>query len=176
MSEEVRMTKKEAVIALCGMAQVADEAQLRAIALGCKALARDAIHKARNKAAQKKRGAEAGIELRPNRRGFLGGTFRDNKGEKCSLQESSNVKPCVWLGIDEPQPVVMSDKVAGLASPRLEPIGGATETTGWHRYILPDGVRVFGRMELDRETAGRLADALAHFAKNGTLLVKGGAQ
>ncbi len=123
-----------------------------------------------------RREKEAAIEMRPNCRGFLCGTFRDNKGEECSLQESSNVKPCVWLGIDEPQPVVMSADVAGLASPRLEPIDGSTETTGWHRYVLPDGVRVFGRMELDRETAGRLAAALAHFAKNGALPKKGGAE
>lgn len=56
----VRMTKKEAIVALCGMAQTADETQLRAIALGCKALARDAIHKARVKAVRKSRNIQGG--------------------------------------------------------------------------------------------------------------------
>ena len=50
------MTKEEAIVALCNMAQTADENQLRAIALAAKALARAGIHKRRVHASRVARG------------------------------------------------------------------------------------------------------------------------
>ncbi len=42
------------------------------------------------------------IVLRMNERGFLVGTFRDQDGEPCSIQESSAAsRCCIWLGCDE---------------------------------------------------------------------------
>ena len=54
------MTKEEAIVALCRAAKGTDDPSLlRAICLGCKALARDGIHKCRNKASRAARGKEA---------------------------------------------------------------------------------------------------------------------
>lgn len=51
------MTKEEAIVALCRAAKGTDDPSLlRAICLGCKALARDGIHKRRNKASRAARG------------------------------------------------------------------------------------------------------------------------
>lgn len=51
------MTKEEAIVRLCGMAHtVEDPDTLRALLLGCKALARDGIHKRRVKASRIARG------------------------------------------------------------------------------------------------------------------------
>lgn len=36
-------------------------------------------------------------------RGFAKKKFKDCFGAKCSLQESSNVYPSIWLGVDEEQ-------------------------------------------------------------------------
>lgn len=54
------MTKEEAIVALCRAAKGSDDPSLlRAICLGCKALARDGIHKRRNRAARSARGKES---------------------------------------------------------------------------------------------------------------------
>ena len=54
------MTKEEAIVALCRAAKGTDDPSLlRAICLGCKALAREGIHKRRNKASRAARGKEA---------------------------------------------------------------------------------------------------------------------
>ena len=54
------MTKEEAIVALCRAARGTDDPSLlRAICLGCKALAREGIHKRRNRASRSARGKEA---------------------------------------------------------------------------------------------------------------------
>ena len=54
------MPKEEAAVRLCGLARGTDDpATLRALLLGCKALAREGIHKRRNRAARSARGKEA---------------------------------------------------------------------------------------------------------------------
>lgn len=57
---EHEMTKEEAVVRLGALAHgTADAETLRALLLGCKALARAGIHKRRNKAARAARAAAA---------------------------------------------------------------------------------------------------------------------
>lgn len=34
-------------------------------------------------------------------RGFVRGDFTDRYGEECSIQESSAVVPCIWLGTND---------------------------------------------------------------------------
>ena len=54
------MTKEEAIVELGKLAQTTDEpAALRALLVACKALARDGIHKRRNRAARASRAAQA---------------------------------------------------------------------------------------------------------------------
>lgn len=60
MNEEHEMTKEEAIVALARLANAtADAETLRALLLGCKALARDGIHRRRVHASQIRRRAEA---------------------------------------------------------------------------------------------------------------------
>ncbi len=45
---------------------------------------------------------ESMIVLRKNGRGFLIGTFRDQDGEPCSIQESGAAsRLCIWLGCED---------------------------------------------------------------------------
>jgi hypothetical protein len=90
------------------------------------------------------------IEWSDTQRGFRLGTFRDTGGETCSVQASSiATEERVWVGLDDPRAV----HVAG--APR--------------RFELPAGVTIFGRMHLNREQAGQLAEVLARFAETGEL-------
>jgi len=97
------------------------------------------------------------METKKTVRGFDLATFTDLYGEKCRLQKSSlATKDAVWLGIDDL-------KVKILAS-RLAP-----ELTGWVDLPLPEQVHIVGRMHLDRDMAGTLAQALQHFADTGEI-------
>lgn len=109
------------------------------------------------------------IKFKKNCRGFRCGSFKDSSGEECSLQESSAVEPCVWLGIDKIVPRVMSIHVPGLQPPKVVPDEDSTATTGWQSYILPENVEVFGRMHLDREQAREIGRHLLYFARHGVL-------
>ena len=40
-------------------------------------------------------------------RGFNYIEFEDRYGVKCSLQQSSNIEPCIWLGSDNANPRVL---------------------------------------------------------------------
>lgn len=71
-------------------------------------------------------------------RGFKMLKFKDDYGEMCNIQESSNVEPHIWLGTNEA-------KVKVLASTVVE--GG----TGWVEYQLPESASVSHRMHLTPE-------------------------
>jgi len=96
-------------------------------------------------------------ELKKTERGFSRLDFDDANGKKCSLQKSSSaVEPQIWLGIDDPKPTMMANKI----------VPGAT---GWCDFPLPDGVEIFGRMHLTREKVKMLLPYLTGFAKTGEL-------
>ena len=42
-------------------------------------------------------------------RGFSLSNFEDSYGNKCSLQQSSNIDPHIWLGVDNPD-IFIHDK------------------------------------------------------------------
>ena len=96
-------------------------------------------------------------------------SFEDANGEACSIQDSSAVEPHIWLGINVPEAIVLSQKMKGIRPARLVPCDGSTETTGWHRYEFDKEVFVHGRMHLDRKMARKLAKMLNYFSKNGRL-------
>lgn len=93
----------------------------------------------------------------PTSRGFLRADFRDAYGAACSIQESSNVDPHLWLGCDG----------------------------GLHHRCLPSGAFIPGevisdedgergftcssRMHLTREMAAELIPMLRHFVETGGL-------
>lgn len=90
-------------------------------------------------------------------RGFGLIEFVDSYGRDCSLQESSNIEPHVWLGPWHANPKIMASQAAAL--------GIATEeTTGWVPYPVPSEVMMTTRMHLNRRQCVRVALALLWFA------------
>ena len=84
-------------------------------------------------------------------RGFGIIKFKDNKGEECSLQESSNVDPEIWLGLSKVTPM------------QFVPNGDPS----WREYPLPEGVHNFTRMALTPEMAAFLIPYLQRFVDTG---------
>lgn len=124
-----------------------------------------------NRLARLERGYEdAKIALGYTSRAFRLGLFRDRNGEECSIQESSlATERCLWLGMDHADICVMSSKSHNLPPPKLVLKDGSTENTGWKKYVLPENVYDFCRMELTQEMAMALSALLLHFAEHGTL-------
>jgi hypothetical protein len=95
------------------------------------------------------------VKLEPTNRGFLKGEFIDQYGEKCSIQKSSlATEDCIWLGINDPIPMV------------LGPVG-----TGWQPVPLPEGAHTAGRMHLSRQMVQDLLPLLQYFVETGELPV-----
>lgn len=90
------------------------------------------------------------MEITYNQRGFGHIEFTDDRGNKCSMQESSSVDIRLWLGIDNPRIVNFSK-----GTPFEVP--------------TPEGCSVFGRMELSQEMVQRMLPALHCFAQTGAI-------
>jgi hypothetical protein len=82
------------------------------------------------------------LEFGVTNRGFPTATFIDAYGQSCSLQKSSAVEPCVWLGVDNTGPHIDG------------PQGSRNEE-----------VKV--RMILTQEQAAKVADSLMGFSTTG---------
>lgn len=93
------------------------------------------------------------MRLKSTKRGFRRGEFKDRNGEKCSIQESSEISDgYLWLGVNDPNPKIFPG-----------------DNTGWHPYPLPPNVQCSTRMHLDRKTVKKLLPLLQHFVKTGYL-------
>ena len=74
-------------------------------------------------------------------RGFALTGFHDQYGNKCSIQKSSSaMQDCIWLGIDQVEPIREGEEV----------------------YY-------FGRMHLNQEQVSKLLPLLQHFVEHGEL-------
>lgn len=91
------------------------------------------------------------LKLEPTNRGFLQGEFEDGYGKICSLQESSNCIPHIWLGIDEAE--IFKDLRSGPGTP----------------VKLGPEYDVFSRMHLTQDNVKMLLPLLTHFAEHGGL-------
>ena len=103
------------------------------------------------------------FEKTQTQRGFKLFKFSDEYFAKCSLQESSNIKPCVWLGVDDANPKIMAKDAVGLG------IDTKGQINGWVDYEIPKDVLLTTRMHLNQEQAKALAKQLLFFAKHGYL-------
>ena len=90
-------------------------------------------------------------------RGFVLNYFKDDNDDKCSLQESSCVEPHIWLGIDEPNPVIMCSDARKLGLPY------AKNECGWQEYEIPKEVFIHTRMHLTKKQSIKLAMKLLKF-------------
>lgn len=100
-------------------------------------------------------------------RGFAITKFQDRNDIGCSLQKSSiATEDCIWLGVDDAQPVIMARDAIRLG---LKPVEGGEKDNGWVPFPVPQEVLMHTRMHLTRQQAKELAEALTYFADNGEL-------
>lgn len=91
------------------------------------------------------------MEANKTNRGFCIINFTDSYGIKCSLQESSNVIPHIWLGVDDVEPEIFG-------------------SDGWKPYDISEQVFLNSRMHLSVEQAAELIPLLQEFVKTGFLV------
>lgn len=89
------------------------------------------------------------IDKTTTARGFGLYEFTDSYGEKCSLQESSNVCPHIWLGPDDADPKIF------------------LQGQGWKKLSFPEDAMFNTRMHLTPEQVRVLLPLLDHFANTG---------
>lgn len=95
-------------------------------------------------------------------RGFAIDYFYDDYDEKCSLQESSSVKPHIWLGIDKAKPIVLCSDASKVGVERKA-------NNGWQDYEVPKEVFINTRMHLTKKQSLKLALKLLKFALFGKI-------
>ena len=94
-------------------------------------------------------------------RGFGCYEFDDRYERSCTLQKSSlATEDCIWLGIDDAEPMIMAKDAHKL--------GLWCETNvGWIPFHVPPEVMMHTRMHLTRDQALVLAQKLTDFAMTG---------
>lgn len=101
------------------------------------------------------------IEFKTTARGFTYGTFTDLYGAECSIQNSSlATDDAIWLGIDDPNPMIMASQASAYGV-------DTDETTGWVPYPIPKEVLITTRMHLNKKMAKELVKQLNKFIKDG---------
>lgn len=95
-------------------------------------------------------------------RGFEVQHFKDDHGTDCSIQDSSIDTPHIWLGVHEPEHLIMW-KDAEKYGIKIH------QKRGWYPYPIPEEVLVKSRMHLNQKQARELAHKLLYFAEMGHL-------
>ena len=94
--------------------------------------------------------------------------FKDDYDKKCSIQESSAYEPHIWLGVHNPETLIMYKDAVSLGL-NLKKKYPETNECGWCDYPIPDDVLISSRMHLNQEQAKELADKLLYFYETGRL-------
>ena len=103
------------------------------------------------------------MEQTKTNRGFGLIEFEDFYGKKCSLQKSSiATEDCIWLGINDAEPIILASQAAKLGI-------STKETTGWINYPIPEEVSLHTRMHLSREQVAELLPYLQMFVEIGDI-------
>lgn len=84
-------------------------------------------------------------------RGFKIIHFYDSYNELCTIQESSNIDPHIWLGTSKSNPKIM------------------IKGKGWVDYELPDDVLISHRMHLNKKQCISLGFKLLKFGLFGKI-------
>ena len=95
------------------------------------------------------------MNKRLTKRGFELYEFEDSYGCKCNLQESSNIIPHIWLGLEKIEPMIMMRDVAIDQE--------AENVIGWVKYPVPENVLMRSRMHLNVEQVKELIVVLQEF-------------
>ncbi len=100
------------------------------------------------------------IEHTNTDRGFPLITFKDAYNKSCSLQISSVADyDAVWLGIDDPDPMVLASRAGRVGI-------NTTQTTGWIPYPINTEVSITTRMHLNGEQVEMLIGQLQNWLEN----------
>lgn len=92
-------------------------------------------------------------------RGFDKVIFEDDYKDQCSIQISSNVIPHIWIGIENPNPLILAQDAIELG------IDTRGQTTGWVEYPIDQTkVIISTRMHLTRKQSFKIAMKLIKFA------------
>jgi len=109
----------------------------------------------------------AKIKIKRNARGFKVGEFTDRYGLKCSIQKSSiATENCIWLGVDDPKPLIMSSDAIRLG---LKKQTFDEKDNGWVDFKIPDEVLIHNRMHLTVNQVKELLPILQKFVETGEL-------
>lgn len=107
------------------------------------------------------------LELGVTDRGFSTGKFIDRYGAECSIQKSSLAfEEAIWLGIDNPDPKIMSSDAIRLG---LRKRTYDENDNGWIKYELPKEVLLNTRMHLTQTHVKQLLPILQKFAETGEI-------
>jgi hypothetical protein len=109
----------------------------------------------------------AKIKIKKNRRNFETGKFIDRNGYECSIQKSSLAnEDCIWLGIDDPKPQLMSSDATrmGLRQKTFD-----ENDNGWVKFEIPKEVLLTTHMHLTRKQVKELLPLLQKFVETGEL-------
>ena len=85
-------------------------------------------------------------------RGFDIIRFKDDYDTMCNIQESSSIEPHIWLGIEDPHPLILRN-----------------DGKGWVDYDMPRNVVVHHRMHLTPMQAASLGMELIKYAITGKI-------
>lgn len=109
----------------------------------------------------------AKIKIKKTNRGFQKGEFKDFYGMECSIQKSSlATEDCIWLGVDDVKPVIMSSDAIrmGLRKRTFD-----ENDNGWIDFKIPKEVLLHSSMHLTQKQVKELLPLLQKFAKTGEL-------
>jgi hypothetical protein len=107
------------------------------------------------------------MKIKKTKRGFQIGTFYDRYGKECSIQKSSLAfEDCIWLGVDDAEPKIMSADAIRLG---LRKRTFDENDNGWVDYEIPKEVSLSTRMHLTRDQVEELLPILQHFVDTGKL-------
>ena len=107
------------------------------------------------------------IKVTPNARGFNLGEFTDRYGMGCSIQKSSLAsEDCIWLGIDDAKPQIMSSDAIKLG---LRKATFDENDNGWVKFEIPKELSLATRMHLTREQVKKLLPLLNKFVETGDI-------
>ena len=102
-------------------------------------------------------------------RGFEVIHFDDDYGVDCSIQESSAVEPHIWLGVHNPDVSIMYNDLDVLPNISVVRDDAFINRRGWCTLSLPNEVRIFSRMHLNKKQAKVLIKQLKYFVRHGYL-------
>lgn len=91
-----------------------------------------------------------------NNHGFARTDFTDSKGVECSVQVSSAYVPSLWIGVNNPDPVILHKDAKALGI-------NTSVNSGWVPYPMPKEVLCHTRMHLSKPQLREFINELEYY-------------